>query len=78
MNPGGVRVVGSTLHVDGWFCSRQFSTFLQTDSADLAREAGFKRIECSSAAAYYWQDLCAPSPTTERRAAGLGVNAQYT
>ena len=61
MNPDGVSAIGvdkTTLHVDGWFCSRQF--IYNADNGTIGSEAralGFKRIECGSALGSYWQDM---------------------
>lgn len=61
MNPDGVSATGAektTLHVDGWFCSRQFiyDTCHGKIGVD-AKALGFTKIECAGAAGAYWQDL---------------------
>lgn len=61
MNPDGVRASGpdaTTLHIDGWFCTRQTVFDLANGEAGAeARAIGFRKIECASAAQSWNMDL---------------------
>jgi hypothetical protein len=47
-----------TLHVQGWFCSKQYIYDAQHgDLGKEARKVGFTKIECDSASYSAWGDL---------------------
>jgi hypothetical protein len=58
MNPDSVTANGTTLHVEGWFCTRQFMfDFSRGGDSARAKAVGFTRIECASAAESYSQQM---------------------
>lgn len=54
LNPDGVRVDGTTLSVNGWFCSRQFLHDMESSGwTTRAKLVGFTKLDCRG----YWTEL---------------------
>ena len=54
LNPEGVSAAGTTLSVDGWFCSRQFLHDMETSGwTARAKLVGFTKLDCRG----YWTEL---------------------
>ncbi len=58
LNPDCVSAEGKTLHIQGWFCTRQFMHDFQNGiDATTAKAVGFTKVHCSSGVDNWTADL---------------------